>query len=298
MDGQGAHSPCETQEPHATCLEAMRARRDFASMLAFNIMEPVRESTTITKTSDLLEALARIGRPATLNELAEVLPFPKPTLRRLLVQLIGVGMVKQNATDRRYRLGSRLVTLAAAVLEELEVRRAATDVLYDLMKATGESVYLTVLDQASIVYVDVVESDRSVKVLTKVGSRRAAWSTATGKVMLAHLDTAERRQRLRATLHPVTQQTVTDPVTLAAQLREIRRMGFAISRDEAEIGVTGVAAPVFDATGACIAAVGVATPTYRFSTALEGRIVDATQLAARLLSQRMRELPNEALVSA
>lgn len=267
-------------------------------MRAFRIMERIRESTTITKVSDLLEALARIGRPASLNELATVLPFPKPTLRRLLVQLIGVGMVRQDATDRLYRLGSRLVSLAAAVLEELDVRRAATDVLYDLMKATGESVYLTVLDQTSIVYVDVVESERSVKVLTKVGTRRAAWSTATGKVMLAHLDEDERKVRLTAALHPVTQQTVTDPVALAVQLRQIRQQGIAVSRDEAEVGVTGVAAPVFDAAETCIAAVGVATPTFRFSTALEERIVQETRHAARLLSVRMRELPEEALARA
>ncbi|HEX7002383.1 MAG TPA: IclR family transcriptional regulator [Trueperaceae bacterium] len=250
-------------------------------------MELSRATTTITKVSDLLEALARMGRPATLRELAEALPFPKPTLRRLLVQLMEVGMVRQDVGDRRYRLGSRLITLAAAVLEELEVRRAATDVLYDLMKATGESVYLTVLDHTSIVYVDVVESESSVKVLTKVGNRRAAWSTATGKVMLAHLDDRERKRRLTATLRPVTAQTVTDPVALAAQLRDIREAGFAISRDEAEVGVTGVAAPVFDAKGHCIAAVGVATPTFRFSTALEERIVEATRHAAKLLSERM-----------
>lgn len=266
-------------------------------MWAFKLMERQRE-TTITKVSDLLEVLARMGRPATLSELAEALPFPKPTLRRLLVQLIGVGMVRQDADDRRYRLGSRLVTLAAAVLEELEVRRAATDILYDLLKATGESVYLTVLDQASIVYVDVVEAERSVKVLTKVGSRRPAWSTATGKVMLANLDAITRKRWLSATLQPITQETTTDPVALAAQLREIRERGFAVSRDEAEVGVTGVAAPVLDAQGACVAAVGVATPTFRFSPALEERIVEETQKAARLLSERMREPRAEARARA
>src|SRR5690606_9570796 len=92
-----------------------------------------------------------------------------------------------------------------------------------------------------------------------------------------------------ATLQPITHETVTDPVTLAAQLREIRRQGFAISRDEAEVGVTGVAAPVFDAENVCVAAVGVATPTFRFSPALEERIVDEVQKAARLLSGRMQE---------
>lgn len=264
-------------------------------MKPFNIMERIPESTTITKVSDLLEALARIGRPASLHELAEVLAFPKPTLRRLLLQLQGVGMVKQDMETRRYRLGSRLVTLAAAVLDEMDVRRAASDILYDLMKATGESVYLTVLDQINIVYVDLVESDRSVKVLTKVGARRLAWTTATGKVMLAHLDGEEQKRRMAAALRSTTPMTLPDPAFLAAQLREVRGAGFAISRDEAEVGVTGVAAPVMDAAGECVAAVGVAIPTYRFSLTLEGRVVAATVAAASKLSERMKKLPSEAL---
>lgn len=261
-------------------------------------MERHTDSSTITKVSDLLEALARIGRPATLNELAEVLPFPKPTIHRLLLQLKGVGMVRQNDVDRRYRLGNRLVTLAAAVLEELDVRRAATDILYDLMKATGESVYLTVLDHLSIVYIDVVESERSVKVLTKVGSRRPAWSTATGKIMLAHLDAEERKRRLTAAIQPVTGHTLSNPAFLAAELRKVRSSGTAISRDEAEVGVTGVAAPITGADGSCIAALGVAVPTYRFTATLEARVIDATRHSALELSTRMRELPTDALATA
>lgn len=265
-------------------------------MASFNIMERIPESSTITKVSDLLEALARIGRPASLNDLAEVLAFPKPTLRRLLLQLKGVGMVMQDEETRLYRLGSRLITLAAAVLEEMEVRRAASDILYDLMKATGESSYLAVLDQINSVYVDLVECDRSVKVLTKVGARRLAWTTATGKVMLAFLPNEERKRRLAAALRASSAMTLPDPALLAAQLRGIREAGFAVSRDEAEIGVTGVAAPVLDASGECVAALALAAPTYRFTPTLEQRSVEATGAAAGRLSERMKGLSSHELV--
>ncbi len=266
-------------------------------MAPFKIMERIPESSTITKVSDLLEALSRIGRPASLNELAEVLAFPKPTLRRLLLQLKGVGMVMQDEDSRLYRLGSRLITLAAAVLEGMEVRRAASDILDDLMKATGESSYLAVLDQINSVYVDLVECDRSVKVLTKVGARRLAWTTATGKVMLAFLPNEERKRRLSAALRVSSAMTLPDPALLAAQLRSIREAGFAVSRDEAEIGVTGVAAPVLDAAGDCVAALALGIPTYRFSPALEALTVEATVAAAERLSERMKRLPSHTLAS-
>lgn len=265
-------------------------------MTLFNIMERIPESSTITKVSDLLEALARIGRPASLNDLAEVLAFPKPTMRRLLLQLKGVGMVMQDEETRLYRLGSRLITLAAAVLEEMDVRRAASDILYDLMKVTGESSYLAILDHINSVYIDLVECDRSVKVLTKVGARRPAWTTASGKLMLAFLPSDERKRRLAAALRVSSAMTLPDPALLAAQLRDIREVGYAISRDEAEVGVTGVAAPVLDAAGECVAALALAVPTYRFTPTLETRSVEATVAAAGRLSERMKGLPNHALV--
>jgi DNA-binding IclR family transcriptional regulator len=250
-------------------------------------MEHNHNSTTITKVGDLLEGLARLGRPASLSDLAEFLPFPKPTLRRLLLQLMRVGMVSQNPDDRRYRLGNRLVTLAAAVLDELEVRRESTDILVALMKETSESVYLTVLDEMSTIYVDIVESERSVRVLSKVGMRRPAWSTATGKVMLAFQEDTARKAAVTRLLRPVTALTITDPAALMKQLKEIRKAGFAVSRDEAEVGVTGVAAPVFGADDVCIAAIGVAIPTYRVTAESTEAVIYASVASARALSTRM-----------
>lgn len=254
-------------------------------------MEQRSTSTTIMKASNLLEALARTGRPASLAELSEVLPYPKPTLRRLLKQLIDAGMVHQDARNLRYRLGSRLITLAAAVLDEMDVRRAAAPLLEELMESTGESVYLAVLDETNIVYIDVVETDRSVRVLTKVGTRRPAHTTATGKAILASLGEESWRPIVSRLLSAVTPATVTSPIKLVQQLKEIRKQGFAVAIDEAEVGVTGVAAPVSNVDGRCIAAVGVAIPSYRFDDRVRRETVRRTIETAQALSNLLSHAP-------
>lgn len=241
-------------------------------------------SNTIAKVSAVLEALARSGSPASLTDLAAVLPFPKPTLRRLLLQLMDTGMVEQDTSSRRYRLGRRLIALAAAVLDQMEIRKAATPLLYELMKATGESVYLTVLDDMNIVYVDVVEGERSIRIVTKVGMRRPAYSTATGKAMIAYLPEQVRQHLLASILQPITPFTTTSPTLLLQQLKEIQETGVAVSVDEAEVDVTGIAAPIFDVGKTCIAAVGVAVPSFRINSYTKEKIIMETKDVAKKLT--------------
>jgi DNA-binding IclR family transcriptional regulator len=240
---------------------------------------------TLQKVSAVLEALARSQEPASLQELSAVLPFPKPTLRRLLLQLVGAGMVIQDSQTRKYRLGRRLITLAAAVLDDIEVRRVGRDCLYELMRITQESVYLTVLDGQSIIYVDVVECERSVRVLTRVGMRRPASTTATGRTLLAFSSEDVRKRYLNDLLKSASTETHIDPLALSRELDAIRARGFAVSRDEAEVGVTGVAAPIFDKDDRCVAALGVAVPTYRFDEEKQRVVCKEVVRTARHLSE-------------
>jgi len=249
--------------------------------------------STIRKVSVLLQALARTGRPATLSELSSALGLPKPTARRLLVQLMDEGLVDQNPDDRTYKLGMQLITLASAVLEGVEVRKLGTDILYGVMEDTGESAYLAVLDRGHSVYVDSVECDRSIRVLTKVGSRRPAELTASGRVLLAYASEDERQLHFVDALRVDGRPSSVNPVRLERLMTEVRASGFAASTDEAEAGTTGVAAPVF-AGGKCVAALAIGMPTFRYVAGPPEVIHTKVIAGAERLTQRLstREAPD------
>lgn len=249
--------------------------------------------STVEKVGAVLEALAGIGHPASLQELSEVLPYPKPTLRRLLLQLIGTRMVQQDSRSRRYRLGHRLVVLAAAVLDAMEVRKAATPFLYDLMERTRESTYLSVLDGLSVVYVEVAEAERSFRVITKVGTRRPAFLTASGRTMLAFEPEVERKKTLAALLRNVNAGLDVNPAHLAKHLNAIAANGYDVTADAAT-DITGVAAPVFDDAGACVASIAIAIPTHRFDEKKEAAMIREVVTAAAGLSDALRKRAGEA----
>lgn len=249
-------------------------------------------SSTVQKVGLMLQTLARASRPVALHEISNALGMPKPTARRLLLQLIEAGLVEQSPTDRNYRLGIELITLASAVLEGVEVRRFGTDILYGVMEDTGESAYLTVLDGAHTVYVDSVECDRSIRVLTKVGSRRPAGITASGRVLLAFAPAEERRRRITETLTMAATAPSLGPIQLSQILDRVRENGFAASSDEAEPGVTGVAAPVFN-EDKCVAALAIGMPTYRYTASSQDIVHQKVIEGAKKLTERLktREAP-------
>ena len=118
---------------------------------------------------------------------------------------------------------------APAHRELVEVARPA---LVDLMRRTGETVFLGALssDRTSIVYVDKVESDHIIRYAAGVGDRRPLHATSSGKVMLAFLPEEQREEIVRSlSLAPHTERTVTSGLALRASLDEIRRAGVCVT---------------------------------------------------------------------
>ena len=134
------------------------------------------------------------------------------------------------------------------------------------MQETGETVHLSVLDHQEVVYVHKVESPNPVRSYTQIAGRVPAHCVATGKAMMAFKSSAWLSD-VAEQLAAVTPRTITQPAILLAEMREIRRNGYAVNRGEWRYGVNGLAAPILDRTGTVIAAVGVSGP--------EGRLTDA-----------------------
>ena len=115
-----------------------------------------------------------------------------------------------------------------------------------------------------VVYVDKVESRQRIRYTASLGERRPLYCTAPGLAVFAFLPTAEKRRLLESLdLVPFTEATITDREVLRARLDEIRSAGVAVNIDEFIAGAGGVAAPIFDAHGAPVAACTVIGPTPR-----------------------------------
>ena len=191
----------------------------------------------------------------TLAELHRRTGLAKPTVHRLLAELTGWDVVERTPTG--IRLGMRLFELGQLVPRQRGLLEAAAPFLADLFEATHETVHLAVPDGTEVVYVQKLDGRRGPKVSSRVGGRMPAHCTGVGKALLAFGPPERLGTVLEAGLTRLTPRTIIAPGLLRTELAATRERGVALEREESAVGITCVAAPVFDADGTAIAAISI-----------------------------------------
>ena len=234
----------------------------------------------------ILDFMAQRPEAVTIKEISEALELPPSTVHRLLATLMAGRLVEQGK-DRRYTLGVKLIALGHVAQERLDLRAVALDVMRDLARRTHLEVNLAQLDRGDVLYLEKVAEGAPFSLNIRVGQRRPAFCRALGKVLLAHLSPEDVRSRLVTPLPRMTPQTITDPDALLEHLAQVRRQGYAVDREEAEIGCMCVAAPVRDARGEVVAALSLSGPTGQMTAKPEADLARLIREAADSVSARL-----------
>lgn len=225
-----------------------------------------------------------------VTEVAERTDLAKSTAARMLTSLVREGAVEQVPGDTRYRLGSRIVSLAAGVVPTRRLVSLARPTLVELASEVGEAAGLAVIDGFAVHYVDQVDTTHQVQIRDWTGTRVPMHAVSSGQVLMANLPPAKLERFLGGQLERFTPATIVDPVALRERLRAVQLAGHAWVRDEFAEGLTSVAAPIADALGNVNAAVHVHGPSYRFPMhGAETRVAEAVMAAAGRISARTRE---------
>ena len=197
----------------------------------------------------------------TLSEVAARAGLTRATARRLLLTLGELGYV--SAAGRQFSLTPRVLDIGYAYLSSLNVQQIAQPYLESLSERVHESVSVTVLDGADVVYVARVPTKRIMTISLGLGSRLPAYCTSMGRVLLAELGPDELAAALPASLERHTERTVTTRAELAVVLKQVRAQGWALLDQELEMGLRSVAVPLRDSSERAVAAMNVSTQVAR-----------------------------------
>jgi IclR family transcriptional regulator, KDG regulon repressor len=222
------------------------------------------------------------------SEVSERMGLHKSTVHRLLQVLERHRLIEKIAQNGKYRLGLKLFELGAKAIAQIDLRGRARQYLERLVLETGETAHICVLDGDRMLSIANVESPRTLRTPSTVGRRTPLHCTSVGKVLLAFLPEDEQNELIkRLELTAYTRHTLTKPARLKAELKLIRRLGYAMDDEEFEEGLKCIGAPVMGHSGGVVAAMSVAGPTFRLT---EERIPKVVRSVIRSASDLSAEL--------
>ncbi|MEO8137948.1 MAG: IclR family transcriptional regulator, partial [Betaproteobacteria bacterium] len=195
----------------------------------------------------LLEHVARADKALTLTDIIGQIHQPKPTVYRMLQQLEQAGLLVKEPDGKRYAPGPRLSRLSEDVLLNAQVRAERHAILQRLVEELGETCNFTMPAGTEVVYLDRVETAWPLRFHLQPGSRVPMHCSASGKLFLAHMPTAQRNRLLsHLQYHSYTSNTITSRIALEAELARVRAQGYALDNEEFLTGLVCVAVAVFD----------------------------------------------------
>jgi DNA-binding IclR family transcriptional regulator len=240
------------------------------------------QGNTLDKAAMVLGCFRSGDGALRLTEITSRTGLPKTTAFRLCADLVRLGMLERDAES--YRLGGRLFELGSLVTRRHDLRETALPFLQDLFEATRETVHLGVREGHEVVYVERIHGHQALALPSRIGGRLPLTCTGVGKALLAFTGAELTEEVLAGPLPRLTRHSITDPARLRSAVEQIQVSGLSYEEEEAALGVSCIASPVFDGPTA-VAALSVAVPRARFRPA---QLAPAVRTAALGLSRVLR----------
>ncbi len=199
------------------------------------------------------------------RELAKELGISHANIYRILTTFEANRFLVKDPETKKFSLGIRFWELGLLTYDSLHVGKLFRPIMQKLMESTGESVFLTSLDDREGLTLDALEPDNVVKYSVSIGSRAPLYVGASYRTMLAYLPEEEVERIIGSGLVKYTPKTITNREALYADLADIRKIGYGRSDGEYTPDVVALAVPLFDYRGKIMASLTVSGPNYRLT---------------------------------
>ena len=197
-----------------------------------------------------LEVLSRNMDGLSVTELAEQLEIPASSTQRILTSLNGNHLVVQDAQTKKYRLGYKICGIAAGVVKGSALTQAAQTSMQKLAEKIDRNVVLCIMEHGVAMNIACSERGDSNMYMMKIGHVIPFYSTSAGRVFMAYMDRKQALEILeKETRTKTTPNTKTGLQELNAELDRIRAQGYSVIDEELQLGIQGVACPIFDING-------------------------------------------------
>lgn len=222
---------------------------------------PKETNQTVNNALRLMECFSD-SEELGITELAERIGVAKTAAARLVGSLTEFGYLRQNPRTKKYRLGVRLVYWGNLASERMEVAKYIDPLLRQLAAEFSLTAHMSIYENDAALIISKVSMGQVVYMSSRVGNSLELHASAMGKCMLAFGPEQRLMEYLeKTTLVRHTETTIVDKIKFLEECAVIRKLGYALDREEAHIGLSCVAVPLMDRGGNVIAAISLSGQT-------------------------------------
>lgn len=243
---------------------------------------------TVEKAFQVINLMVQEKKELGVTDISNKLDINNTTVYKILTTLSKYHYVSQNPENSKYKLGIKFIEVGNAVLDQIQLKEVAKPVMKRLVDKTGETSNLMIKDDLEGVYIDIVESSQSVRMVSSIGRRECLHCTGVGKAIMAFLPEEEIMRVIKEKgLPKIGPKTITDVDFLRDELEITRERGYSIDNEESEEGIRCVGVPIFSHQGDVIGAISVAGVAFRLSMEKIDEVAAYVVEAANEISKEM-----------
>ena len=239
----------------------------------------------------LLDVLAAKSHPMMLRDIAKGAGMPAAKAHRYMVSFMRIGLIEQDRASGRYDLGSYALQLGLSGLGRLDPVRLAGPVLEELCEEIHETVALAVWGNFGATVVRIIDAGGPVTITLRAGTVLPVYNSATGRAFAAFSRGPYLKKLLDEELRQASESSKTTITNLKRQLEksltDIRQHGISRATGSLTPGINGFSAPVFDHSGAMVAAITSLGTVGDFNVEWDSPLAKAIILSAGKLSRRL-----------
>lgn len=244
-----------------------------------------------SRTLDIIEFVVKSPKPPTFTTILEHMDIPKSSLSYLLQDLLNRDYLQIDTDMRVYYPGLKLIQVSAACINNTNVSQEIWQGTKKLSDALGETAHAAILDGRFVVYIAKCQGAKDLSIVTNIGFKIPAHTTAVGKMLLSSLSEEELYMRFdNVELERYTDKTIATYQQLVEELKQIDKRQYAVDNQEIIPGGLCVAAPIYDKSHRMIAAISVTVSVMRFGDELIPQVINQVQSAAANVSMRLGKI--------
>lgn len=240
---------------------------------------------SVKKACDIISCFSSDEPVLGNSEIAEKLGMNTSTTHHLVNTLCNQGVLMRD-NNRKYRLGWKLLEWNNNVMFQQDIYDKAIPLVKELINQYQGTVHIGMFDKGEVVFVLKVSSQKASPIHTYIGSRKPAYATSAGKVLLS-FNSSYLQETIDRGLYQQAPNTITDIGRLKADLETVRKNGYSISDNENSTSTYGIAAPILSYSGKTIAAVNLVGPASYMQGCNRKMIIQSVLNTAQSISQEL-----------